>query len=73
MTLLKESSERLADGKIIEERLAEGRLVDLSLDSGLQVFILRFFQRDCLTRWIGLLMTCMVSSRPKYGRGRGPF
>jgi hypothetical protein len=24
-------------------------------------------KKDCLTRWIGLLMTCMVSSRPKYG------
>jgi hypothetical protein len=42
VTLLKESSERLVDGKIIEERLAEGRLVDLSLDSGLQVLILLF-------------------------------
>ncbi len=42
--MLKESSERFADGKIIEERLAEGRLVDLSLDSGLQVFILHFFK-----------------------------
>ncbi len=27
--------------------------------------------RDCLTSWICLLMTCMVSSRPK--KGTGPF
>jgi hypothetical protein len=27
--------------------------------------------RDCLTRWIWLLMTRMVSSRPK-GAGTGP-
>jgi hypothetical protein len=39
VSLLKESSERQE-----EERLAEGRLVDLSLDSGLQVFILYFFK-----------------------------
>ncbi len=29
------------------------------------------FWRDCLTRWIWLLMTCMVSSR--INRGRGQF
>jgi hypothetical protein len=45
VTLLKESSERLVDGKIIEERLAEGRLVDLSLDSGLQVLNFLFLKR----------------------------
>jgi hypothetical protein len=48
VSLLKESSERLADGKIIEERLAEGRLVDLSLDSGLQVLIFLFLSILCM-------------------------
>jgi hypothetical protein len=43
VSLLKESSERLVDGKIIEERLAEGRLIDLSLDSGVQVLIFRVY------------------------------
>jgi hypothetical protein len=48
VSLLKENSERLVDGKLIEERLAEGRLVDLSLDSGLQVLIFLFLSSLCL-------------------------